>query len=187
MKKVIFLLIFLPSLLWAQESPGSLQFWEQLKKHCGKAYEGEIVTGGKEGDGFSGETLTMHVRSCDERAIYIPFHVGENHSRTWILTLQDDHRILLKHDHRNEDGSEEEITQYGGLSPNTGLAHIQTFPADQFTADLLPRASNNIWWFTIDEESITYNLKVTGTDRHFSVRFDLGKEVETPPAPWGYD
>ncbi|HNP19524.1 MAG TPA: hypothetical protein PKL31_13890 [Fulvivirga sp.] len=63
---------------------------------------------------------------------------------------------------------------------------IQFFPADQETADLISYASNNVWWVTIDEKSFTYNLRRIGTDRVFSVRFDLTKEVPTPDAPWGY-
>lgn len=187
MKKLVILLLFSPFLLAAQNDIGSLEFWNKIKEHCGKSYSGVITAGAKEGNGFTGEKLVMHVRKCGENVIEIPFHVGENHSRTWVLTLQDDHRILLKHDHRNPDGSEEEITQYGGLSSNTGLSHIQTFPADQETADMLPRASNNIWWFTIDDHTITYNLRVTGSDRQFSVAFDLSKTVGTPPIPWGHE
>lgn len=190
MKKLTFLLVlsvFSTVVISAQTQTGSIEFWKQIQQHCGKSYEGVITAGAKEGDGFTGEKLVMHVRSCDEKTIKIPFHVGNNHSRTWVLTLQDDNRILLKHDHRNEDGSEEEITQYGGLASNTGLANIQSFPADQFTADMLPRASNNVWWFTIDENTISYNLKVTGSDRQFSVAFDLSKEVDTPPTPWGHE
>lgn len=187
MKKLFLLLLISPMFLLAQNEPGSIQFIDQLRAHCGKSYEGVITEGAKEGDGFTGEKLVMHVRSCEDKVIMVPFHVGENHSRTWVLTLQDDNRILLKHDHRNQDGSEEKTTQYGGMSANTGLSNIQTFPADQFTADLIPRASNNVWWFTIDDEHITYNLKVTGSDRQFSVQFDLSKEVETPPTPWGHE
>lgn len=187
MKRFLFLLLFFPLLTVAQNKPGSVQFMDLLRAHCGKSYEGVITAGGKEGDGFMGEKLVMHVRSCDDNTIKVPFHVGDNHSRTWVLTLQDNDLLLLKHDHRHEDGSEEEITQYGGMSSNTGLSNIQTFPADQYTFDMLPRAANNVWWFTIDEESITYNLKVTGSDRQFSVKFDLSKEVETPPTPWGHE
>lgn len=171
--------------LLAQDFPGSVQFWNQLKPHCGKAYEGVITAGAVEGDGFTGKKLTMHVRSCEDNIVRIPFFVGDDRSRTWVLTLGEDNRILLKHDHRHEDGSEEEVTQYGGMSPNTGLPNIQFFPADQFTTDLLPLASTNVWWFTIDETSFTYNLRRIGSDRVFSVKFDLTKEVATPAAPWG--
>ncbi len=66
-----------------------------------------------------------------------------------------------------------------------GLANIQFFPADQHTASLIPYASNNVWWVTIDKTSFTYNLRRIGTDRFFSVKFDLTKEIEIPSAPWG--
>lgn len=185
MKKLLLLLLIFPIQFIAQDLPGSVQFWNKLKTHCGKAYEGTITAGGKEGDGFMGEKLIMHVRSCNENTIQIPFFVGEDKSRTWVLTLGEDNRILLKHDHRNKDGSEEEITQYGGISSNSGLADIQFFPADQVTSDLIPLASTNVWWFTIDEDSITYNLRRIGSDRIFTVNFNVTKEVDAPPAPWG--
>ncbi len=185
MNHLFFLLILLPLQLLAQDTPASLQFWDNLKSHCGKAYEGTIIAGGKEGDGFLGEKLVMHVRSCEEKTIRIPFFVGEDKSRTWVLSLQEDNRILLKHDHRQKDGSEEEVTQYGGMSPNTGLADIQFFPADQYTSNLIPLASTNVWWFTLDDTSISYNLRRIGSDRLFTVKFDLTKEVDTPGTPWG--
>lgn len=185
MKKHFFLLLLFPMHLLAQDAPASIEFWYNLKNHCNKAYEGEIMAGGKEGDGFMGEKLVMHVQSCDENVIRIPFFVGEDKSRTWVLTLQDDNRILLKHDHRHKDGTEEEVTQYGGMSPNSGLAGIQFFPADEHTAHLIPLASTNVWWFTIDDVSLSYNLRRIGTDRIFTVKFDLTKEVVSPGPPWG--
>ncbi|WP_299103779.1 hypothetical protein [uncultured Tenacibaculum sp.] len=184
MKKILILLL-LPLQLVAQEAPNSVQFWNTLKEHCGKAYEGQIIAGGKEGDGFVGEKLIMHIRSCEANIVRVPFFVGENKSRTWVFTMDENKLISLKHDHRHKDGSEDKITQYGGSNPNTGLSHIQFFPADQETANLIPYASNNVWWVTIDKTSFTYNLRRIGTDRFFSVKFDLTKEVKTPSAPWG--
>lgn len=185
MKQLFLLLIVSPFHLFAQDLPASLQFWNSLKTHCGNAYEGTITAGGKEGDGFTGEKLVMHVRSCDENTIRIPFFVGEDKSRTWLLTLNEENRILLKHDHRHKDGTEDEVTQYGGESTNTGLPNIQIFPADQFTANLIPLASTNVWWFTIDDATLTYNLRRMGSDRLFSVQFDLSKPISTPAPPWG--
>lgn len=181
---VIILLAFSVQ-IFAQETPGSIQFWNTVKNHCGKSYQGEIITGGTPGDDFTGKKLIMHVRACEGNTIRIPFFVGDDRSRTWVFTLDNDNLISLKHDHRLEDGSEDEVTQYGGRSTNTGLADIQFFPADQETADLISYASNNVWWFTVDENSFTYNLRRIGSDRLFSVKFDLSKEVETPAAPWG--
>lgn len=184
MKKLLILLLFSLHII-AQESPNSVLFWNTLKNHCGKAYEGKIIEGGKQGDGFTGKKLIMHVRSCKKGVIRIPFFVGEDKSRTWVFKMSKNELISLKHDHRHKDGSEDKITQYGGVSPNTGLANIQFFPADQHTADLIPAASNNVWWVTIDKTSFTYNLRRIGTGRFFSVKFDLTKEINTPSAPWG--
>lgn len=179
-------LLFFGCVILATTSFGQAnqEFWDTLKKHCGKSYEGEIMTP-SENDPFTGKKLIMHVVDCGEDFIHIPFFVGDDKSRTWILTKEND-RIKLKHDHRHEDGSEDKVTQYGGISPNSGMAAVQFFPADQETADLIPYAANNVWWITVDEESFTYNLRRIGSDRYFSVKFDPTKEVESPGPAWGW-
>ncbi len=185
MKGLIYFLLAFPIHIIAQEPTSSEKFWAQLQAHCGKSYEGEIIAGAVDGDGFAGERLVMHVRSCDKNDIRIPFFVGENKSRTWVLHLNEDKIISLKHDHRHPDGLEEDLTQYGGTSANVGLKNLQMFPADAHTSSILPAASTNVWWFTIDETSFTYNLRRIGSDRLFSVSFDLTQTIETPDAPWG--
>ena len=168
----------------AQNNPAE-EFWHNLQDHCGKSYEGTIRQG-MGNDDFDGKTLIMHVRSCEENEIRIPFFVGENRSRTWILRLQDG-KIQLKHDHRKPDGSEDKITQYGGTASNTGLANIQVFPADKETAELIPAAATNIWWISLDDEIFSYNLKRIGIETNFRVEFDLSNPVKTPDAPWGWE
>ncbi len=175
----------LPFHLLAQEDTNSEKFWKQLEAHCGKSYEGVITAGAVEGDGFAGRTLLMHVRSCKENDIRIPFFVGEDKSRTWVLHKNANKILSLKHDHRNPDGSEEKLTQYGGTSANLGMGNLQMFPADSHTTKILPAAATNVWWFTIDATSFTYNLRRIGSDRVFTVTFDLTKTVATPAAPWG--
>lgn len=160
------------------------QFWAHLKKLCGKSFEGVLELPEDDKD-FGGKKLVMHVRSCDENVIRIPFFVGDDKSRTWVLTLDND-RIQLKHDHRHEDGTDDQITMYGGTTTNSGQATIQTFPADQETKKMIPAASTNIWWITVDNSSFTYNLRRLGTDRVFRVSFDLSKPIENPEAPWGW-
>ncbi|MFN7100715.1 MAG: hypothetical protein ACK4M4_10100 [Flavobacterium sp.] len=185
MKKILFTLVLLSHLATqAQEKTGAQQFWENLQKHCGKSFEGEIKEGASN-DAFRDKKLVMHVRSCDKKTIRIPFFVGDDKSRTWVLTFDKD-RIKLKHDHRHEDGTEDKVTQYGGTNPNSGSAGIQFFPADQETFNLIPNAATNVWWITIDETSFTYNLRRIGSDRLFTVKFDLTKTVATPVAPWGW-
>lgn len=177
-------LFFLAISASAQGKSEAFKFWESLKKHCNKSFEGSLSST-PANDDFAGKKLVMHVRACDDNTIRIPFFVGDNKSRTWILTFEND-RIQLKHDHRHEDGSEDKVTQYGGKATNSGSANIQIFPADQQTTDLLPHASTNVWWITLDDRSFSYNLRRMGSDRLFTVFFDLTKTVENPSAPWGW-
>lgn len=186
MQKIITIIML--ACLWgtaaAQEGVPSDIFWEKLRKHCGQSYEGQLADGIVQPD-FSGKRLVMHVRACDDNTIRIPFFVGDDRSRTWVLTRQDG-LIKLKHDHRHADGSEEEVTQYGGTSANTGFDSLQMFPADAETAERIPYAATNVWWITVDDTSFTYNLRRIGSDRLFTVVFDLTAPVETPEAPWGW-
>jgi hypothetical protein len=111
--------------------------------------------------------------------------VGENRSRTWVLTLKDS-LITLKHDHRHENGSPDKVTFYGGTAGNSGSPTLQVFPADEETRKRIPAAFSNVWWISIDDQFFTYNLRRIGTDRLFTVRFDLRTPVPVPPAPWGW-
>lgn len=187
MKKFGFLLLLTictSTFSFAQVKAPSQQFWDLLATHCGKAYEGKLVS--PESDPRFAGKLVMHVRSCEEGRLRIPFFVGEDLSRTWVLTMDEEQLIQLKHDHRHADGSEDAVTQYGGKATNTGSASTQFFPADSYTAGLLPAAIGNVWWINVDENSFTYNLRRLGSATLFSVRFDLTQPIDTPPAPWGW-
>ncbi len=66
-------------------------FLSALQGQCGKAYAGRITANQPASatpDPFEGKTLVMHVRGCDDptREIRIPFHVGDDRSRTWVVT-----------------------------------------------------------------------------------------------------
>ena len=169
---------------FAQGQAPSQKFWEILSSHCGKSYEGKLMSPDSD-PRFAGQ-LVMHVRSCEEGRLRIPFFVGDDLSRTWVLTMDEQQLIQLKHDHRHADGSEDAVTQYGGKATNTGSSSTQFFPADSFTAAMLPAAVGNVWFITVDETSFTYNLRRLGSATLFSVRFDLTKPIDTPPAPWGW-
>ena len=162
------------------------KFWEVLKTLCGNTYQGTIVSAPANDTTFKGKTLLMHVRSCEPARIRIPFFVGDDRSRTWVLT-KNEGQLTLKHDHRHKDGTPDSITQYGGRTPNSGMSTLQMFPADPETTKLLPAAATNVWWIElVPGNYFTYNLRRLGTDRFFSIRFDISKQVETPEAPWGW-
>ena len=127
----------------------------------------------------------MHVRQCGPTEIRIPFHVGEDRSRTWVLT-RTEAGLRLKHDHRHADGSEDEVTQYGGDTPAPGTATRQEFHADAHTSTLIPAAKTNIWTVEVHPgRAFVYALRREGTDRRFRIEFDLTMRTGTPPGPWG--
>lgn len=160
-------------------------FWANLRELCGGAFPGTLVQGSESDSVFATRSLVMHVRECSEDEIRIPFHVGEDRSRTWVLTRTET-GLRLEHDHRHEDGSEDEITRYGGDATGEGDAEWQDFPADAYTAALVPAAAANVWTIEIiPGERFAYALRREGTDRRFRVEFDLRTPVEAPPAPWG--
>lgn len=169
-------------------------FMVALAEHCGKAYAGRIVanepatTPGSPPDPFEGKTLVMHVRECTRGEIRVPFHVGEDRSRTWVITRTDD-GLRLKHDHRHEDGSPDVLTLYGGDTTAPGTATRQEFPADAESKALFERQGlkasvANVWSLEIvPAQRYVYELARPG--RRFRVEFDLTTPVAPPPPPWG--
>jgi hypothetical protein len=132
----------------------------------------------------------MHVRECREDEIEIPFHVGEDRSRTWGLARTAT-GLRLKHDHRHEDGSSDEVTMYGGDTTVAGSAVRQEFPVDAESIALFERLGNkdsqtNTWAMEIEpRQRFRYELS-RPNGRLFQVEFDLTTPVSVPPAPWGH-
>lgn len=168
-----------------ETEPGAKAFWNTLMSHCGKAFEGEVIKA-PENDDFRGKKLVMHLLSCSDNEIFIPFNVGNNRSRTWVLRYVNG-KIELKHDHRHKDGSDDDVTMYGGITTNSGLPNVVVFPADEQTREIIPAAATNVWWITIDDATYTYNLRRLGTDRAFSISFDLTEEIPAPEPSWGWE
>lgn len=162
----------------------SLAFLENLRAHCGKAYEGQLVNPQASDTAMQGERLVMHVRGCGD-TVRVPFHVGDDRSRTWVFARTANGGLQLEHDHRHPDGSEDRVTQYGGLARPTGTAARMEFAADAHTATLIPAARSNVWTVEVSATQFSYQLRREGSDRRFRVDFDLTKPVTPPPAPWG--
>lgn len=160
-------------------------FWSALTALCGNAYGGRVAESVPPDTVMSRQALVMHVRECSADTIRIPFHVGENRSRTWVITRTAS-GLRLKHDHRHEDGAPDSVTQYGGDTRDAGTPTKQEFHADSLTASLIPAARTNVWAIELEAGRLfVYALRRVGSDRKFRAEFDLTKTVDLPPAPWG--
>jgi hypothetical protein len=168
-------------------------FLRRLASHCGEAFEGRVVadTPPQPDDAFDGQRLVMHVRECSAEEVRVPFHVGDDHSRTWIITRTDT-GLRLKHDHRHEDGSDDDVTMYGGDTAEPGTAVRQEFPVDDYSIEMflredLPASISNVWAMEIEPgERFVYELSRRAEARLFQVAFDLTTPVAPPPTPWGH-
>ncbi len=163
-------------------------FFNQLKLLCGKSFLGKVVVDNAPPSSFNTSKLVMHIRKCTDSELQIPFHVGGDASRTWIITKTGS-GLSLKHDHRHKDGTSDVSTMYGGHTLDAGWPQVQTFPADQYSKELfvnlaIPQSINNSWQMYIYPETFTYRLTRPG--REFRVDFDLTKVIEQPATPWGY-
>lgn len=163
-------------------------FFNSIRALCDKAFQGQVTIDNASGDGFANKDLIMYVRKCSDEKLEIPFYVGDDASRTWIITKTGS-GLSLKHDHRHRDGSHDESTMYGGHTIDAGWAEMQSFPADQYSKQLfvdtgIAQSAGNTWQIFIYPEKFTYRLIRQG--REFRVDFDLTAPITPPAAPWGY-
>jgi hypothetical protein len=166
-------------------------FMAALASHCGQAFAGKVRVDVPEtpDNAFAGKAMVMHVRECREGEIRIPFHVGDDRSRTWVITRTAS-GLRLKHDHRHEDGSPDESTMYGGDTAEAGTANRQAFPVDAESIAMFGRLGmtasvTNTWAIdVVPGKQFVYELSRPG-GRLFQVEFDLARPVPAPPAPWG--
>ncbi|WP_425998038.1 hypothetical protein [Caulobacter sp. DWR1-3-2b1] len=159
------------------------RFFEQLAGLCGQSFTGQVVTGDPIDDSFRKAELVMTVAACDAREIRIPFRVGEDRSRTWVITRVGEGRLRLKHDHRHADGVEDELSRYGGGTVEVGSATLQSFPVDAESRALFTRldravSNTNVWSLGLGAEAFTYQLARPG--RLFRVSFDLTRPRPAP-------
>ncbi|MFT3808481.1 MAG: hypothetical protein QM698_01040 [Micropepsaceae bacterium] len=163
-------------------------FFGEIAALCGQAFEGRVVTTDARDKDMASARLVMHVRECEGDRLAIPFHVGEDRSRTWRIT-RTEAGLRLKHDHRHEDGTPDAVTMYGGDTATPGAATRQDFPADEetkqvFRANKLEASLTNVWGIEIEPGKI-FAYELNRADRHFRIEFDLTRPVTPPPPPWG--
>jgi hypothetical protein len=152
------------------------QFWAALTTLCGTSGQGKLIVGDPVLDkDFASNPLTMGPVACAADKVEIPFAVGADASRTWIITRTAS-GLRLKHRHLH-DGKEEALSQYGGDTVGVGAADRQEFPADAFSKDLFLKRNRaasvaNIWALDVTaHQRLAYELKRPG--RHVRVEFAI--------------
>jgi len=174
---------------WSQAGPASNDqevFFEALATNCGKAFEGQVVSEDKLilGEGKH----VVYFRQCSDSELMLSYNVGENRSRTWVIS-KTGHGLRLKHIHKHHDGSLDTLTFYGGDSDHSGTATKQYFPADDYSKKLFldnDRAVSvdNIWSIGIVSGK-TYSYRLQRDQVDVQIDFDLSTQIDIPESSWG--
>ena len=162
-------------------------FFARLQALCGKAFAGRVVSTEAADADMRGTPLIMHVRECSADTIRVPFHVGADRSRTWVISRTEG-GLRLKHDHRHEDGGEDVLTQYGGDAAG-GTAERQEFPADIFSKALFlskgnPASVTNVWAMQVRPGRL-FAYELRRPSRYLRAEFNLSQPIAAPSLPWG--
>jgi hypothetical protein len=168
--KYLILLVISITLLSSCQHRKQQSFFDMLSQYCGDRYYGKTVFPDDPNHDFAGKTLIMDIKHCSDNEIRIPFQVGEDTSRTWLIS-KTDKGLLLKHDHRHADGTPDEITMYGGYANKLSTNRQVHFAADKHTADLLPEASTNVWILSIDQPFTSATTFTYYLERHDKPRY----------------
>lgn len=156
------------------------QFFQRMSTLCGKSFAGKMTAGNESDTSFATADLQAHARECSVKEIRISFDVGEDRSRTWIITRTDG-GLRLKHRHMLKNGTEDPVSQYGGDTATAGTAARQEFPVDEFSKAMFTKegrtvSNTNVWAFEVQPgQSLVYELARPG--RLFRVSFDLDKPL----------
>lgn len=143
-------------------------FFENLTALCGGSYLGQITSNQAVDADWIASVLVVGPVSCEDDVIRMPLAVGEDRSRTWVVSLNED-ELEFRHEHVEPDGSPSAVTQYGGFASVGGTAERQEFPADELTRenfwenDLIVSLPN-VWTLTFDGQSLGYTLSRPSTE-----------------------
>ena len=141
--------------LFAGDGKPQDEFWNALQDLCNATFQGEIAHNSSKHK-LEG-ALEIKVHKCSPDRIEIPFAIGDDRSRTWILTRTQT-GLRLKHEHRMPDGSLDEVTDYGGDTRSMGQAGRQSFIVDDYTRKLVEGTDKNVWVFEIKDGTLAYEL-----------------------------
>lgn len=163
-------------------------FMDAFRPYCGQAFAATIVEDNQPSAAWD-YPLVVHVRDCEDNVVRMPLHVGDDRSRTWVLTQHGGY-IDFQHIHLHEDGSADAVSPYGGQTLAAGSATMQAFPVDEASKKLfiengLDVSITNTWTISfVDDQTMSYKLSRPG--RIFEVHVDLSQPIDVPPAAWGY-
>lgn len=143
------------------------QFFAALSSHCGRSLQGRLVSNDALDADMVGKPMVARFAQCSANEVRINFAVGDDISRNWVITHIPG-GLRLKHVHLHKDGTEDELSRYGGDTAAPGTAWRQEFPVDAFSQALFsrrntPQSNTNVWAVEVRaRQSFAYELRRPG-------------------------
>lgn len=165
----------------ASTSSSSDAFFDNMMALCGQTVSGRVISEQEVDADWRASELVVGPVTCEPDTIRLPLAVGEDTSRTWVLSRAGGD-LIFRHEHVDPDGSPSAVTQYGGTAREGGTAERQDFPADaatkaNFQENGLTASLPNVWTLSLDNDRLLYALARPATDtdpaRDFRAKFDL--------------
>ncbi len=158
-------------------SPEEQGFLDNLASLCGQSFRGAQTYMLEGRESWEHLDFVMHVTVCEDDHVYIPFHLSEDTSRTWMF-INEDGRLRFRHDHRYPNGTPHDLTMYGGYSDGKGTAFAQYFPKDDHSRTMLDEEYGREWHVILSEDltNMSYRLLYSG-EIVFQADFDLSNPI----------
>jgi hypothetical protein len=152
-------------------------FFETMRGLCGQTFGGRTIFAEVSDTTFEPARLYFTVEECGDQELRMPFVVGGDHSRTWILRMGEEGLTFL-HEHLRADGTEYENSGFGGHASPEGSSTFQHFPDHQATAETPPEL-RRVWRLRLDREHELFHYYLDRGGRPaYRLLFHLG-----PPSP----
>jgi hypothetical protein len=158
-------------------TPVTSSFYQQLKMHCGQKLTGVVLyPSGKEAP-FQGMPIWLELVACSDKEIRMPIYINQKIYRTLVLS-QDKTHYTLRHENKRPDGTQAEISMYGGQTTGKTDNYLLLFPADGYSRQLLGAELNYAWslGFNSDKSTLSYMIENDGK-LTLQIDFDFNQPV----------
>lgn len=156
----------------------SESFLENFHHFCKKEFKGSIVYPAGNDAPFKGQLIKVKVIHISPNEIQLPITIGNKIYR--ILHLKKDaNGVWLQHENKKPDGTQAEISLYGGKAINSDKPFLMVFQADAYTKALLGSERNSSWLlaFSNDKQILTY---IAQSDGFLDLQLDFDLTTPVP-------
>jgi hypothetical protein len=156
--------------------PVALSFYKQLRLLCGKRINGMVLYPAGAEAPFRGLEIRLEIAQCSDREIRMPIYIDNKVYRTLIVG-QDQTGYTLRHENKRPNGTQADISMYGGHTTDAGTGYLLIFPADGYTKQLMGPELNYVWSLAFNSERTTLSYMAESNGK-LNLQLDFNLESQ---------